>query len=292
MRSSVRHGAEHAVRFCFAAAAGIAVLSLLGIFLYLFFTGIRVFHGVDGRAFFSGEAWNPTSYRAATWNIFPLLFGTLLVTVIAAMIVIPVGISIAIYLSEFASSRVRNFLKPVIEMIAGIPSVVFGFIGIISLAPLIARIFGLSNGLNALTAALLVAAVALPTIASMSEDAISAVSHRLRESSYALGAGRWDTIRGVVLPAARSGIIAAVMLGIGRIIGETMIVLMVAGNSRAFPSSPLSPARPITAVIATEIKETVVGSLHWEGLFALGMLLFCLTFILNFAAERLAGETS
>jgi phosphate transport system permease protein len=170
-------------------------------------------------------------------------------------------------------------------MIAGVPTVVLGLLGLLFLAPVIAGFFGLSNGLNALTASILVAVVVLPTIASICEDALSGVSKRHREASLAMGATRWMTISKVVIPAASSGIIAGILLGLGRIIGETMIVLMVAGNSIAFPDSILDPVRPMTAAIAIEIKEVVVGSLHWKSLFAIGLLLFAYTFMLNFIAD-------
>jgi phosphate transport system permease protein len=175
----------------------------------------------------------------------------------------------------------REVLKPVIEMIAGIPSVVLGLIGLLFLAPSVAKTFSISNGLNALSASILVAIATVPTIASLCEDALSGVPKRLSEASLALGATQWTTIRRVLVPAARSGIGASIMLGLGRAIGETMVVLMVAGNSLAFPHSFLDPVRPMTATIAIEIREVVVGDLHWQSLFAVGLVLFIITFVIN-----------
>ena len=198
---------------------------------------------------------------------------------------VPLGLGIAIYLSEIASRRVREIIKPMIEMIAGIPSIVLGLAGLLFLAPTMARLTGQTSGLHSLTASLLVALCALPTVASICEDALSNVPERYREASFALGASQWTTISRIVIPAARSGIAAAIMLGLGRIIGETMIVLMVAGNSLAMPRSLLDPSRPMTSAIAIEIKETIVGSTHWHALFAIGLVLFLITFAVNFIAD-------
>ncbi|OGJ57106.1 phosphate ABC transporter permease subunit PstC [Candidatus Peribacteria bacterium RIFCSPLOWO2_12_FULL_55_15] len=267
--------------------AFLTVLLLIGIFLFLFLSSLRAFREITPSEFLLGNSWNPVSYHRASWGIGSLLQGTLLVSTTALLFAAPLGLFTAIYLSEIARPLVREILKPTIEMIAGIPSVVLGLLGLLFFAPLIAKTFHLSNGLNALTAGILVGIAALPTIASVCEDALSGVTRRYREASLALGATRWATIRRVVLPAAHHGIAAAIMLGLGRIIGETMIVLMVAGNSLAPPRSLFSPARPITATIAIEIKETIIGSTHWHSLFALGLILFLLTFLVNFVADFL-----
>ena len=278
---------EHIVPWCLMCATFLTVLLLIGIFLFLFLSSLRAFREIALSEFFFGNNWNPISYHTPSWGIVALLQGTLLVSTVALLFASPLGLFTAIYLSEIASPPLREILKPTIEMIAGIPSVVLGLLGLLFLAPLIAKTFHLSNGLNALTAGILVGIAALPTIASVCEDALSGVTLRYREASLALGATRWTTIRWVVLPAALPGITAAIMLGFGRIIGETMIVLMVAGNSLALPRSLFSPVRPMTATIAIEIKETVIGSTHWHSLFALGLILFLLTFLVNFVADFL-----
>lgn len=285
-----RHWYEHAVPLLLMCAALLTVALLVGIFLFLLLSSLQAFREIASSAFLLGSSWNPVSYHTPSFGVGALLRGTLLVSTVALLFAAPFGIATAIYLSDIAPSALREILKPVMEMIAGIPSVVLGLLGLLFLAPLVAWAFHLSNGLNALTAGILVGVAALPTVASVCEDALSGVTRHYREASLALGATQWTTILRVVLPSARPGIAAAIMLGFGRIIGETMIVLMVAGNSLALPRSLLSPVRPITATIAIEIKETVIGSAHWHSLFALGLILFLLTFLVNFAADFLINR--
>ncbi len=276
---------ERLIKLFFLLVSSTALLILIGIFAFLFFTGIQAFGEISSQEFFLGQDWNPTSYNQPSWGILALVVGTLMVTLGALVIAIPLGIASAIYLSEVASPKVREIVKPVIEMIAGIPSVVLGLIGILFLSPLIAQAFGLSSGLNALTSSIVVAVMVLPTIISISEDVLTSLPKEFREASLALGATRWQTVRFALLPAALGGIAAAVMLGLGRAVGETMAVLMVAGNSRAMPLSFFDPARPMTANIAIEIKEVVQGSLHYEALFAIGLVLFAMTFAVNFFSD-------
>lgn len=274
-----------ASRWFFGIAAALTVLFLMGIFFFLALVGLQAFNTIPFSAFLFGSVWNPTSYHTPSWGIGALLLGSLLVSMTALAISVPFGLSIAVYLAEIAPQALREVVKPTIEMIASIPSVVLGLLGLLFFAPLLGRTFGLANGLNALTASLLVAVAALPSIASICEDALTGVSRRYRDSSFALGATKWQTIKKTVLPAAQSGILAGILLGFARIIGETMIVLMVAGNSVAVPHSLFDPVRPMTANIAIEIKEAVVGSVHWEGLFAIGLVLFVITFFLNLLAD-------
>ncbi|TSC58779.1 MAG: phosphate transport system permease protein [Candidatus Peregrinibacteria bacterium Greene0416_19] len=286
-----RRAADRAMHWILRIIASLTVVLLIGIFVFLLKSGLRTFSEVPILNFLFGTRWNPSSFHEPLWGILPLVTGTLFVSAGALLIAVPFGLSIAIYLSYIASRRTREILKPVIEMIAGIPSVVLGLIGLLYLAPLIAKTFGLSNGLNALNASILVAIATLPTIASLCEDALSGLSHRLSESSWALGATRWTTIRKVLVPAAAPGIGAAIMLGLGRAIGETMVVLMVAGNSLAFPRSFLEPVRPMTATIAIEIREVVVGDLHWNSLFAVGLVLFLITFAINSVTDLYLHRT-
>ena len=212
-----------------------------------------------------------------------MLYSTLLVTAVVLAIVIPFWGFNPLYLSE--PRQTPWSCKPAIELIASIPSVVLGLIGLLVLSPLVALLFGLPNGLNALTAAIVVAVMVLPTIASLCEDIFSSVPNSYRHASTALGSTKWQTISRVVVPSSISGVFAAVMLGFGRAVGETMAVLMVAGNALAPPSTFLDPARPLTANIAIEIKEVVFGSTHYQSLFAMGLVLFLITLLFNVAAE-------
>ncbi len=276
---------EQSIKVFFFAISILTLLILVGIFLFLFFTGAQAFKEISLLEFLFGQLWNPNAYSTPHWGIFGLFIGTILITLSSLIIAVPLGIACAIYLSEIASFRTREILKPSIEMIAGIPSVVLGLIGLLFLAPLIAYTFNLSSGLNALTSSIIVAIMVLPTIISISEDVLTSLPKEFREASLALGATRWQTIRMTLLPAASSGIIAAIMLGLGRAVGETMAVLMVAGNSIAMPESILDPVRPMTANIAIEIKEVVQGSLHYESLFAIALVLFILTFVVNLISD-------
>lgn len=283
--SSCKSLKERIITFIFSATGAIALLMLVGIFLFLFTTGIKAFTQISGAEFFAGREWNPTAYQQPQWGILGLIVSTVMITVGSLVIAIPIGIAAAIYLSEIAKPSVRETVKPLIEMIAGIPSVVLGLMGVLFLAPTIARLFNLSSGLNALTASLIVGIMVLPTIISISEDVLRSLPTEFREAALALGATKWQMIRMTLLPAGLSGLAAAVLLGLGRAIGETMVVLMVAGNSRAMPTSFFDPIRPITANIAIEIKEVVKDSLHYQTLFAMGLVLFGLTFVLNFISD-------
>lgn len=278
------------MRWLFLAAGATSVLMLAGIFLMLILNGGRLFLDISLLDFFLNSNWNPSAYGKPSYGILSMVAGTILVTVGAMMIAVPVGIGCAAYLSEFASKKMRNWLKPAIELLAGVPSVLVGFIGIVTVAPLIARTFGLSNGLNALNGSILLAVMSLPTIITVAEDAIHSVPGSFKEASYALGADRWITLVRVTLPAAFSGIIAAVILGIGRAIGETMTVLMATGNAAAMPEGFFDPVRTMTATIAIEWGEVPYGTTHYYSLFAVGAVLFLMSLAVNLAAERLAAR--
>ncbi|RLG14440.1 MAG: phosphate ABC transporter permease subunit PstC [Candidatus Nanohalarchaeota archaeon] len=276
---------ERIIKLFFSATSVTALVILVGIFLFLFITGIQAFGQITPAEFFLGSEWNPNAYEEPKWGILSLIIGTLMITIGALIMAIPVGLASAIYIAEIADSKTKEILKPVIEMIAGIPSVVLGLIGIVFLSPLIANFFGLNHGLNAFTSSAIVGIMVLPTIISISEDVLTSLPNEFREASLALGATKWQMIRMTLFPAALSGIAAAVMLGLGRAVGETMVVLMVAGNALAMPLSFFDPVRPMTANIAIEIKEVVKGSLHYETLFAIGFVLFIMTFIVNFISD-------
>lgn len=235
--------------------------------------------------FFFGKEWMPTATPTAQFGILPLILGTLLVSITAILIALPLGLGVAIYLSELASKRVRKILKPVIELLAGIPSVVYGFFGLVVLVPLVQDWFNLPVGETAFTGSLLLAIMALPTIITVAEDSMRNTPRAMREASLALGATQWQTIYKVIIPYAKSGISAAVVLGIGRAIGEIMAVLMVTGNAAVMPTTLFEPIRSIPATIAAELGEAPSGGAHYEALFLLGCILFFLTLIISISAE-------
>lgn len=284
-RICLRNQKEKFIKLFFFSISITSLIILIGIFVFLLLTGSKFFRAVPPQDFFLGSDWNPTAYSEPKWGILSLILSTLMVTIGALIIAVPIGIASAIYLAEIAKPKAREILKPIIEMIAGIPSVVLGLIGLLVLSPFVAKIFGLSHGLNALTASIIVAVMILPTIISISEDVITSLPNDFREASLALGSTKWQTIRMTLLPSALSGIVASIMLGLGRAVGETMAVLMVAGNSRAMPHSFFDPVRPMTSNIAIEIKEVVQGSLHYNSLFAIGLVLFIMTFSVNFISD-------
>lgn len=282
---NVKFAKEKIIEYSLFSISITAILIMAGIFGFLFFTGIDAFSEISFSEFFFGAIWNPSSFFSPKWGISGLLVSTAIITIGALCFSFPIGLASAVYLSEAASPSTREILKPCIEMVAGIPSVVLGLIGIMFLSPLVASLFGISSGLNALTASIIVGIMVLPTIISISEDILSSLPKEFREASFSLGATKWQTIRMTVVPAALSGIAAAAMLGIGRAVGETMAVLMVSGNSIAMPSSFLDPIRPFTANIAIEIKEVVFGSLHYNALFATALVLFGITFVVNLVSD-------
>lgn len=231
--------------------------------------------------FMLGKEWFPTASPAIQLGVLPLILGTLWVSLVAIIIALPIGLATSIYIAEVASHRMRNIIKPVIELLAGIPSVVYGFFGLIVIVPMIQQAFDLPVGETALAGSIILAIMALPTIITVSEDAIRNTPRSMKEASLALGANRWQTIIRVVLPNSASGISAAAILGIGRAIGETMAVLMVTGNAAVIPHSLLQPVRTIPATIAAELGEAPHGGVHYKALFALGCILFIITLIIN-----------
>jgi phosphate transport system permease protein len=240
--------------------------------------------------FIAGKEWFPTSEPAVQLGVMPLLLGTLLVSFFAILIALPVGLATAIYMAEIADERIRKVLKPVVELLAGIPSVVYGFFGLIIIVPLIHDSFELPVGETALAGSVVLAIMALPTIITISEDAMRNTPRSMREASLALGANKWQTINRVVLPYSLSGISAAAILGIGRAIGETMAVLMVTGNAAVIPTTLLQPVRTIPATIAAELGEAPAGGVHYKALFALGCLLFLMTMVINLWVERISAK--
>jgi phosphate transport system permease protein len=260
------------------------VFFVILIFLFLLKEGLAVFKTISPAKFLFGKNWYPIS-EPAQLGILPLIFGSLLVTVGAAIISIPIGVACAVYIAEISPLKIKEILKAGIELLAAIPSVVLGFIGMITLVPLVKNIFHLPTGLTALSGSIMLAFMAMPTIVSIAEDALYSVPKSYKEGAFALGATHWQTIYRVMLPAASSGILAAVMLGIGRVIGETMAVMMITGNAALMPNSFLQPVRTLTATIAAEMGEAVVGSEHYFALFAIGIVLFIISFVINVTAD-------
>ncbi|MBN2372442.1 phosphate ABC transporter permease subunit PstC [bacterium] len=276
---------ERIVRCLFFFNGILVVIILLGIFLLLIFNAIPAFKEISLVQFLFSPNWNPTSYVTPSYGIVSMLVSTLMVTAGALFIAIPLGIGTAAYLSDVASHRVREIAKPIVEILAGIPSVVIGFLGIVLVGPMIARVFHLYNGLNAINGSVLLGIMALPTIISISEDALNSVPKSYQEASLALGATRWQTIIRVKIPAALSGIIAACMLGMGRVIGETMAILMATGCAPAMPKSFLDSVRTMTSTIAIELGEVPYNTTHYYALFAVGFVLFVITFFVNIVSD-------
>lgn len=234
-----------------------------------------------------GTRWYPIE---GLFGILPLFFGTIVVTAGAALIGIPFGVVTAVYISEIAPRWAREILKPLVEVLAGLPSVVLGFIGIQVLSPFLRQFLDLPTGLTAFTGSLLLGGISIPTIVSISEDALNTVPKSYREAALALGATRWQTIWGVTLPAARSGVLTAIMLGIGRSMGETIAVMMVTGNAPVLPhglNALFLPVRTMTATIASEMGEVAAGSPHYHVLFFVGIVLFLIALAINVAASSM-----
>jgi phosphate transport system permease protein len=277
---------ERAIKTIFFCTASLAVVVVTFILLFLLRDGYPIFVDVGIIPFLFGDTWAPTAVPPL-YGILPLIVGTLLVTIGAIVFAVPLSIGCAIYVSELASPRVKNVLKPSIELLAGIPSVVYGFFGLIVLTDFIRVVFDVPSGETWLAASILLGIMALPTIISVSEDAITAVPHEFKEGSLAIGATRWQTISKVIVPAALSGIAAAIILGIGRAIGETMAVMMVAGNAAVIPDpiwNVLSPIRTLTATLGIEMGEVSVGSEHYSALFGIAVVLLIITLVINLSA--------
>lgn len=276
---------ENSIRLFFMLNAFFVVLVLAGILFILFRTSVPAFKSISIGEFLLSTNWNPTSFVKSSYGMLSMLVSTLMVTVGAMMFAVPISVGAAAFISDMASDRVREVAKPVVEILAGIPSVVIGFIGITLLGPVISRVFGLSDGLNAINGSILLGIMAMPTIISLTEDALKSVPKSYTEASLALGATKWQTIIKVRIPAAASGIVAAVMLGMGRAIGETMTVLMATGCAAAFPTGFTSSVRTLTSTIAIELGEVAFNTTHYYALFATGLVLFLITFTVNLIAD-------
>ena len=284
-----RQTKEIIIKYVFFTFSLVSIIVLGLIVFSLFREGLPIFSKVSVKDFIFGMEWYPT-YDPPSFGIFPLIVGSLIVTILSTLIAVPLGVLAAIYISEIAPQNIKIVLKSVIELLAGLPSVVLGFFGMVIVAPWMQETFDLPTGLNIVNASVILALMAIPTISSISEDALYAVPREFKEASYALGATKFETIAKVILPSALSGISTAVMLGMARAIGETMVVLMVAGGAAAIPESLFDSVRPMPASIAAEMGETPFRSLHYQALFATGIVLFCLTLAFNLIADYVSHK--
>ena len=284
-----RQTRERLIRTVFYCIASASIAVLFLIVLFLFIEGIPIFKVASIREFLFGQYWYPTA-EPPDFGIFPLIMASLAVTAVAGAIAIPLGVMTAIYLAEIATYRLRELVKPVVELLAALPSVVIGFFGMVVVAPFFQDVLDVPTGLNLFNASLMLAFMSIPTICSIAEDAIYGVSAEIKEASLALGATHWQTIYRVVVPASLSGISTAIILGMSRAIGETMVVLMVAGGATLIPTSLFDPVRPMPASIAAEMAEAPFRGDHYYALFATGIILFLITLIFNLVADHVSHK--
>lgn len=263
-----------------------AILFVLAIFFFVFREAApMLFGGLDLAEFFTSTSWRPDSVVRPSYGILALLVGTASVTLLAMALAVPFGLGSAIYISEFCTGKVRETLKIIIELLAAIPSVVWGFVGYMVMNPMIIWATGAPIGINVLNGGIILALMSVPIIVSVGEDALKAVPDSYREAALSLGASRWEIVTRVLFPAAKNGLLAAVLLGVGRAVGETMAVLMATGHAVQIPHSLLDPVRTLTATIAAELGETVSGGDHYRVLFLIGVVLFTVTFFVNLTAD-------
>lgn len=283
-RTGLRRAAEAAFRGVIYACGWIAILILGAIAAFLVYNSVQSIREVGLGHMLGGTQWYPTS-SPGKFGLLPLIAGSLLVTGVALAVSVPVGVGAAVYISEFSGRRVKEITKTIVEFMAAVPSVVYGLIGVAVLIPAVKGAFHLDSGMTALAGGIVLGVMSIPTVVSISEDALHAVPTGLRQGSAALGNTRWQTTYKVTVPAAGSGIFAAVMLGLGRAIGETMAVLMLTGNAAVMPGSVFESVRTMTGTIAAEMGEVVQGGTHYSVLFTVGLVLFAITFTINLAAD-------
>ena len=274
-------GIELFIRLCGISA----IVFVFAIFFFVFREGAPILPKLDLQKFLFTPYWYPTSLGQPRYGVGALILGTLSVTGLSMALAVPFGLGAAVFVSEFCGSRTREALKIVIELLAAIPSVVWGFIGLTVMNVVIQKVFRVQVGLNILNASILLALMSVPVMVSIGEDSLKAVPDSYREAAFALGATQWQIVHRVLLPAARNGLLAAVLLGVGRAVGETMAVLMATGHAVNIPHSIFDSVRTLTATIAAELGETAEGSDHYRVLFVIGILLFSITFLVNLAAD-------
>lgn len=280
---------ETAINIILFIIALSALVFLAGIVVVLITQGTPILKYVNLKDFLFGMKWYPT-HEEPEFGILPMIYGSLIVTLGALVLATPLGIMCALYIAEVAPRWLKETLKPIIELLAGVPSVIYGLFGALFIAPLIQKVFNLPTGFTALSAAIVLGIMILPTITSIVEDALTAIPTEYREAALALGATKWETMTKIILPAASSGITTGIILGLGRAIGETMAVLMVAGGSANIAFSLLKPVRTMTATIAAEMAETVIGSAHYYALFGIAIILFVLTMFFNIVAQHISDR--
>jgi phosphate transport system permease protein len=280
---------EKIIKYIFATMAFSSVAFLVGIIFVLFREGLPALAYINPWEFLMGREWYPT-HEPPSFGILPIVLASVWVTVGAMAICVPLGIGSALYVHEIAGHKQKALLKPLIELLAAIPSIVYGFFGMVVVAPFLQSALNLPTGLCALTASVVLGIMAIPTVASIAEDALGYVPNSFREASYAVGANRWQTLTKVIIPAAGSGVSTAIILGMSRIVGETMTVLMVSGGAAVMPTSFFQPVRPMTSTIAAEMGEAVMGGAHYHALFAIALLLFLITLVINLIAEMIGRK--
>lgn len=285
LRRPFEAASEKLIEFLIRLCGISAIIFVIAIFLFVFREGAPMLGRLDLIKFLFTQTWYPTSLGTPRYGVGALIIGTLSVTCLAMLIAVPFGLGAAIFVSEFCGKKAKETLKIIIELLAAIPSVVWGFIGLTVMNTVIQKVFRVQIGLNVLNAAILLALMSVPIMVSIGEDSLKAVPDSYREAALSLGCTRWQLVYRVLLPAAKNGLLAAVLLGVGRAVGETMAVLMATGHAVHIPTSIFDSVRTLTATIATELGETSQGSDHYRVLFLIGTLLFSLTFIVNLAAD-------
>ena len=288
-KGRARQRREKTIRIFFFCIALASITTLALIVVFLFMEGLPIFAKVSVKDFIFGRYWYPTD-DSPEFGIFALILASMSVTAVASLISIPLGLMTALYLAEAASARVREWVKPIVELLAALPSVVIGFFGMVIVAPFLQDTFNIPTGLNLFNASLMLAFMSIPTICSISEDTIFSVPAELKQASLALGATHWETIWRVIVPASISGISTAIILGMSRAIGETMVVLMVAGGAAMVPTSLFDPVRPMPASIVAEMAEAPFRGDHYYALFATGIVLFIFTLFFNMLAEHFSHK--
>ncbi|MBL8939613.1 MAG: phosphate ABC transporter permease subunit PstC [Archangium sp.] len=291
-RGGVKLG-ERLIEALIVASGWSSIVCMAAIFVFLVREAAPVLPRIDWVEFFTSTRWipAPASGNAPHYGALALMVGTLTTTLVALLVAIPAGLGAAVYLSEFASDRLRETFKVIIELLAAVPSIVWGFVGLMLVGPVVARVTGAPLGTNLLTGGVVLGLISAPVIVSIAEDALRAVPDSYREAALALGASRWELVYRVLFPAARNGLLAACLLGLGRALGETMAVLLATGHANQLPHSLVDPVRTMTAAIAAELGEAPRGSEHYHALFVLGVVLLIFTFAVNVAADLVIKGT-
>lgn len=285
-QSAFRKTSEFSIEWLIRLCGISAIIFVFGIFFFIFREGADfLFHRLNLKEFMTSPEWYPTSLSHKRYGALALIAGTMSVTGLAMAIAVPFGLGAAIFVSEFSRPKLKETFKIVIEMLAAIPSVVWGFIGLTIMNRTIMTVFRAPIGLTVLNGGIILALMSIPIIVSIAEDALKAVPDTYREAAEALGATKWQVIYKVLLPAAKNGLLAAILLGVARAVGETMAVLMATGHALKMPTSLLDSVRTLTATIAAELGETSAHSDHYQALFVIGILLFLITFIVNLTAD-------